>query len=70
MMFQSGDPSLLETFLFNRHYFMDFVDLLNYFNKLLHLLLLINHDSFGLNVEHTLNFLFLLDLVDIDRRSV
>ncbi len=70
MMFQSGDPSLLETFLFYRHYFMDFVDLLNYFNKLLHLLLLINHHSFGLNVEHTLNFLFLLDLVDIDRRSV
>jgi len=70
MVFQSRNPSLLKTFLFYRHYLMDFVDLLNYFNKLLHLLLLINHNSLGLNVEHTLNFLFLPDLVDIDRRSV
>ena len=69
-MFQSGNPPLLETLLLYRHYFMDFVDLLNYFNKLLHLLLLINHHSFSLNVEHTLNFLFLLYLVDIDDCSV
>ena len=62
----NGKPFLHYLFLF----FMNFVVLLNNFNKLLHLLLLINHHSFGLNVEHTLNFLFLLDLVDIDRRSV